>query len=385
MASQALAHGMGTFFKDCEHPRSRWSKCPHTYKIRYRDVAGRQKEEAGYTTQERAVSRLTELYNLKKTAPRSLSKIERVRTYGPMRFEDYAREWRAGQRDLGPASLRHLDSLLAHHLLPAFASRRMDSFDHKVIDRFVQGMEAQEIGQAAQLNAFEKLKAILLDAHKLGLYDEDPLEGVKPPQYAPDRAVIPSPSQLRLIRDASNDTFRLVTDLMSGCGLRNGEALAVNLNNLVANDVYRVCEQVNQTTQTYAPLKHRKRGDYRDVPLPASVRETIERYAEKHGDIDGYLLRNPKDAARPLPNHSLDNLWRRVIRQRARIGIPNGMVLYGLRHFFASNCLTHGIPITDVAEWMGHRSVDITFRIYRHLLPGSIGRAAETLNLALAS
>lgn len=29
-------------------------------------------------------------------------------------------------------------------------------------------------------------------------------------------------------------------------------------------------------------------------------------------------------------------------------------MLYGLRHFFASNCLGNGIPITDVAEWMGH-------------------------------
>ncbi|WP_236046321.1 tyrosine-type recombinase/integrase [Streptacidiphilus fuscans] len=51
------------------------------------------------------------------------------------------------------------------------------------------------------------------------------------------------------------------------------------------------------------------------------------------------------------------------------------MVVYGFRHFFASNCLTHGIPITDVAEWMGHRSVDITFNVYRHLMPGSVGRA----------
>ena len=34
------------------------------------------------------------------------------------------------------------------------------------------------------------------------------------------------------------------------------------------------------------------------------------------------------------------------------------MVIYGFRHFFASNCLSNGIPITDVAEWMGHRSID---------------------------
>lgn len=61
------------------------------------------------------------------------------------------------------------------------------------------------------------------------------------------------------------------------------------------------------------------------------------------------------------------------------------MVLYGNRHFFASNCLSNGIPITDVAEWMGHKSLDITFKIYRHLMPGSIGKAVKVLDMALAA
>ncbi|MFD0531548.1 hypothetical protein ACFQ1I_41105 [Kitasatospora arboriphila] len=44
---------------------------------------------------------------------------------------------------------------------------------------------------------------------------------------------------------------------MSGCGLRHGEAYAVNIDNVVADDVHRVTEQVNRTTKHYAPLKHR--------------------------------------------------------------------------------------------------------------------------------
>ncbi|WP_244375403.1 hypothetical protein [Streptomyces ficellus] len=52
MASKTLARGMGTFFKDCEHPQSRWSKCPHLYKVRYRDAAGKQVEESGFAAQD---------------------------------------------------------------------------------------------------------------------------------------------------------------------------------------------------------------------------------------------------------------------------------------------------------------------------------------------
>nr|WP_234310584.1 MULTISPECIES: transposase [unclassified Streptomyces] len=103
---------MGSFFKECEHPRSRWSKCPHPYRVRYRSAAGRQLEESGFATQDAAIERLTEIYKAKKAAPRGQAKAERIARYGAMRFEEYATEWKAGQRDLGPASVVHLESLL---------------------------------------------------------------------------------------------------------------------------------------------------------------------------------------------------------------------------------------------------------------------------------
>ncbi|MFF2751707.1 hypothetical protein ACFVVA_39980 [Kitasatospora sp. NPDC058048] len=72
----------------------------------------------------------------------------------------------------------------------------MGTFDHKVIETFIQTMERNGVGLATQSNAFDKLKSILLDAHRLGLYDDNPFDGVKPPQYDPKRVVIPplSPS-----------------------------------------------------------------------------------------------------------------------------------------------------------------------------------------------
>ncbi|MCE7051586.1 tyrosine-type recombinase/integrase [Streptomyces purpurascens] len=375
---------MGSFFKECEHPRSRWSKCPHPYKIRYRSATGRQVKESGFATQDKAIARLTEVYNAKKAAPRGRAKAERVAKYGAMRFEEYASQWKAGQRDLGPASVVHLESLLNIHLLPLLGSRRMDTFDHKVVEDFIQTLERNGVGLAAQANAFDKLKAILLDADRLGLFEDNPVSGVKPPQYDPERVVIPTPEQLRQIRTAGDDSFLLVADLMSGCGMRNGEAFAVNLNNIVADDVYRITEQVNRTTCQYERLKHRKPGEYRDVPLPARVRQTIEWYAAEHGTVDGYLLRHPGDPARTFPHYHIANQWRRI-KQAGEIDIPTGMVIYSLRHFFASNCLTHNIPITDVAEWMGHKTIEVTFKIYRHLMPGSLSKAATILNTNLAS
>ncbi|HEY8980596.1 MAG TPA: hypothetical protein VIU15_13535 [Streptomyces sp.] len=85
----------------------------------------------------------------------------------------------------------------------------MGTFDHKVVEGFILAMERNGVGLAAQANAFEKLKSILLDAHRLGLYDDNPVLGVKPPQYDPKRVVIPTPARLREIRAAGDDSFLL--------------------------------------------------------------------------------------------------------------------------------------------------------------------------------
>ncbi|WP_404953987.1 SDR family NAD(P)-dependent oxidoreductase [Streptomyces sp. 147326] len=279
MATKRLARGMGSFFKDCEHPTSRWAKCPHFYKVRYRGPAGSQVEESGFLTSDAAIDRLTSVYKAKKASPAnqaSQAQSERIEKYGQLRFREYATEWKAGQRHLGPATVVSLDSLLQHHIYPAVGSRRMNTFDPKVVDNFIRTMERNSVGLATQSNAYDKLKSILLDAHHLGLFEDSPLLDVSPPQYDPKRAVIPSPEELRALRGTGDDVFQLVVELMSGCGLRNGEAAAVNLSNIVADDVYRVSEQVNQVTKQYDRLKHRKVGEYRDVPLPRRTKNTIE-------------------------------------------------------------------------------------------------------------
>lgn len=96
MATINLVRGMGSFFKECEHPESRWPRCPHDDKIPYSNAAGRQAEESGFSAQEKAKACLAEVYQARKNSPQSQHKAERIQKYGPMRFEQYATEWRAG-------------------------------------------------------------------------------------------------------------------------------------------------------------------------------------------------------------------------------------------------------------------------------------------------
>ncbi|MEV5506645.1 tyrosine-type recombinase/integrase [Streptomyces orinoci] len=380
MATQPLARGMGTFFKECSCAKP--TRCPHAYKIRYRNAAGKQTEESGFQTQDAAKDRLTEIYNQKRTVPQS--KAERIQTLGQMRFEEYAEAWIQRRRGVVPSTIQDIKGLLKNHVYPELGSRRINTFDSLVIEQYIATMERNGLGLAVQKNSFTRLKSVLRDAYRRGAIPDDPFLDVTPPQYNPKRAIIPTVGELTQIRTAGDDDdFRLVVDLMSGCGLRNGEALAVNVNNIVADDVYRVTEQLRHEDGKLGKLKHRKSGEFREVPLPRTTKDAIEKYADQHGVLEGgYLLPSRRTGSRLMSHRTLQRLWDSAKESAA---VPDGMTLYSLRHFFASNCLTNGIPITDVAEWMGHKKIEVTFKIYRHLMPGSINTAAKILDAGLAA
>ncbi|MFJ4695563.1 tyrosine-type recombinase/integrase [Streptomyces sp. NPDC088766] len=370
-----LVRGMGSFFKSCACARQ--GRCAHPYGIRYRDVSGRQREEAGYTTQQAALDRLTKVYEEKRTTPRAQADLKRE--IGKQRFGHYASTWLTRQRHYVPGSVRSVTQVLNGQILPVLESRRMNTFTATVVDDFIMSMEERSVGPAAQQNAFDTLKKILLDARRRGGITEDPFEGVIPPEYIPRKITIPTLDEIHALKAVSSDGLRLVIDLMSGCGLRNGEAYAANPERMVADDVYRVTEQIEGKTRERAPLKHRKLGEFRETPMPWTVRESLLRYEKEHGtDANGYLLRTQRS---PYWAHTtLEYQWGAA---KKRAGIARRLTTYSLRHFFASNCLARGIPITDVAEWMGHRNINMTFKIYRHLMPASIGRAAKFLNEGL--
>lgn len=287
--------------------------------------------------------------------------------------------WRPRQRRMTEYSTgQHVDSSINAHIIPRLGSRKLNSVTPLVIERFLDSLEVDGVGRGNQVNIFRALKAILRDAYDKGAMADDPVKGVQEPEYVREKVVIPSLAYVAKALTVADEDLALEIVMMAGCGLRNGEARAVNINNVVAEDVYRVHEQIHSNTHKPAKLKHRKPGAFREVPLPRSVREAMARYEEKHGTTkDGYLLRGPSG----YYTEAMER--RRVHRLFKDAPAVDGLGMYGFRHYFASNALGNGIPITDVAEWMGHKSIEETFRTYRHLMPGNITKAARILDVGL--
>ncbi|MFB8751376.1 tyrosine-type recombinase/integrase [Streptomyces parvulus] len=137
-------------------------------------------------------------------------------------------------------------------------------------------------------------------------------------------------------------------------------------------------DAIDRLTQIYAEKK-------RTAPSVAEARrelgqKSVAEYAKQ------WLPRQRRMTAYSTGEHvnSTEPMERRRVRALfEKLPVVDGMGMYGFRHYFASNALGSGIPITDVAEWMGHKSIEETYRTYRHLMPGSITKAARILNAGL--
>jgi integrase len=182
-----------------------------------------------------------------------------------------------------------------------------------------------------------------------------------------DDFLYPSHAQLDALAGGMKDG--LTVWLMRGCGLRIQEAFAVQKSCFRENGtVLRVYEQASKDGRGCNALKHRKAGEYRDIPVPGYLWEMVK-------DLpDGYLFM--RDGRLPVYGSYL----RSFTRQAAGAGIPGGFTPHSLRHVFASALLARLVPITDVAAWLGHKDINVTYAIYGHLVPSSLGRALKVLD-----
>ncbi len=132
--------------------------------------------------------------------------------------------------------------------------------------------------------------------------------------------------------------------------------------------------QASRDGRSKFPLKHRKRGEYRDVPVPAWLWEMVKDMP------DGPLM--------PGPNgkmfHAYTSVHHRFTNAASAAGVPAGFTPHSLRHAYASALLAQMVPITDVGKWLGHRNINVTYATYGHLVPSAAGRAVAALDAEFA-
>ena len=155
-------------------------------------------------------------------------------------------------------------------------------------------------------------------------------------------------------------------------GLRIGEALGVEKADFKVRRNGERClklrSQASRDGRGRMPLKHRKEGQGRNVPVPDYVWDMVAAMP------DGPLCPGPTTRYMKY-----NTAWERFRAITTALKI-DGYTTHSLRHQFASECLDDGMNVVDLSAVLGHADPSVTLRTYVHAMPDAEQRTRAMMN-----
>lgn len=161
-------------------------------------------------------------------------------------------------------------------------------------------------------------------------------------------------SEFRALLRVSVVGFRRFLIFLWLTGCRAGEAREI------------VWDEIDWTSAVIVKQKHKTRKKTRKarvIYLTAPAVALLAHMRKQHPNAKGEIFRN--SCGRPWRKETLDT---KILRLRRRIGLPDDVVLHGIRHAFGTrNAKKEGANIKLVSMAMGHSSTATTEKYYVHL------------------
>lgn len=376
----------------CQHSCAKPERCQHAWTLRY-SVNGKQLEKSFHDVEKNG---RTEYSSGRKLAQDFQLKLTVDKRSGEKVFADYTRSGSASfgeaaenylaRLPVGENSREHYTKVYRTHVRPVFADSTLTQVAKDrdaVLDLLTVSMGHLSITPRQQARMIivgtldEAVKAGKLKAH---LLTEIELADNGSTKRRTD-FIFPTYAQVQVVADgrARTETHSkrtlhgagICVWLMRGCGLRIEEALAVHQEDFIeGGTVLRVSGQASRVGLVKLPLKHRKRGEYRDVPVPSWLRELIK-------DMPAGPLMPGYDGR---PYQQYRTILKRFSTAAREAGIATGFTPHSLRHAYASAMLARAVQISELAHFLGHRDINVTHRTYGHLLPSAAKRAVAALD-----
>lgn len=351
----------------------KWHRCGHSWRVVWRSEGGQRSRN--FNTWAEADAK-------RKTIEAALVTGETSKAEdgarGHVRFDTYA-EQRLSKWPRAESSAKTYRSSLRRHAYERIGHMKLKDITDLVNDlknaKDEEGRPAHSSSTVA--GVYVAIPAIFKEARLSKRVAESPCVQVELPAVISGAILIDPPKeQLSSFVHRFPADWRLPSWLQYGCGLRIGEALALNMHQFRdGGATYRVMEQVNPEGKII-PCKWRGEGEFRDVPVPKLVQELYERHVKFFPpDADGYIIPGRKHP-RVVRNSYLQHF--RAAVELAKL--PDFMTSHFLRHRWASVMLGRGIDITHVSRWLGHRQIQTTYAIYGHMMPSVADDARKVMD-----
>ncbi len=297
---------------------------------------------------------------------------------GRQSFGDFSRQWLESQT-CDPSTMEAMESRFRVHIWPTFERVELRSIRPSTIQSWLKRLQENCAPRYARV-MLANVSAVLGAAVEDGLIPRNPCasRSVRAPAVESKRVTPWSADRVTAVIEAHPDRWRAVAVTAAGCGLRQGEAFGLRVEDV---DFLRHRILVRQQVKLLngrpiiAPPKNRRT---REVPLPDTVAAALAEHLRRFAPVDGRIV-STRERGLPSRNYYNPHIWKPALRAA---GVEptreNGM--HALRHFYASVQLEAGTSIRALADYLGHSDPGFTLRTYTHLMPSSEDRAREAVD-----
>lgn len=362
-----------------------------TAHIRWTDIHGveHQKKVGRFRTQREA----TEFRD------KFLSDVRSGRTLGtqtPKLCDYLTKEWLPQrQSELKPSTYETYDTIVNRYIIPHIGELRLHELTPRRIEDFFKHLQAQGAtghrgGQSGPLssksisNISGVLNRALRDAQRWEMINHNPVSvAVKPPVKHAEIQVW-TPEQLgTFVEHITEHRLCGPYTLIATTGMRRGEILGLTWDN-VDLEKQQIAINTTRIRAGNAVVYQSPKSDAsrRTISIDAHTTEALRKWriaqaeerlaiGEHWPDKKGHVVTEP-DGRLPDPNTFTRRF--KAICQKLKLPVIR---LHDLRHSYVVASRKAGVPLKTISARVGHADINVTSRVYDHVLRDDDEDAAE--------
>jgi len=309
-------------------------------------------------------------------------------------FSEVVDAWRSTWIDLEPKTKAGYESILNHHLLPAFGKRKLSAITTEKVQAYVNRLSTGGLAPSTVRSVYSVLRSALNAGVRQRMLVINPCTGVSLPRAAKEQMLFLTAQDVRTLSEAVPSHWRTLVYMAAYTGLRAGELGALRRRDIDplrgTLHVRQALKDISTTSEHVAD--HEKGlvfGDTkthaeRIVSLPQFLRDFVAEHlsqpAPGGNGPDDLLFTTP--TGKPI-RHGL--FYRRVFKPAVRDALPerlHGLRFHDLRHTCASLSIAQDAHPKLIQARLGHSSIQITLDRYGHLFPSVEAALADSLDAA---
>lgn len=275
------------------------------------------------------------------------------------------REWKTTTAE------RYAD-IIRIHLQPPLGKLGLSSLTPAQIQACMTGMA---VTGATRLKVYRVLHRALNVAMYDGLIPSNPCAAVEAPRIRRSSPTLWTSKELKTFVDSWEPAAPgyLLWPLLIGSGCRLGEALALRWANYQGGWV-TIASTLSESKAGLEITSPKTDSAYRRLLLPVAMRAVLDKQI---GAPSAPIVVTKTGQS---PARRLAARW--LLTQCEKAEVPP-IRIHDLRHLHASILIREGVPVTEVANRLGHASPAITTSVYSHLIRGSGEASVRAMDNAL--